>query len=37
LSEDDLHLSGLSGAEWTPHSEDIWTELCAPGKESDRS
>lgn len=37
LSEDDLHISGLSGAEWTPHSEDIWTELCAPGKESDRS
>ena len=37
LSEDDLHISGLSGAEWTPHSEDIWTELCAPGKESGRS
>jgi hypothetical protein len=37
LSEDDLHISGLSGAEWTPHSEDIWAELCAPGKESDRS
>ncbi len=37
LSEDDLHISGLSGAEWTPHSEDIWTELCAPGKESDHS
>ena len=37
LSEDDLHISGLSSAEWTPHSEDIWTELCAPGKESDRS
>lgn len=37
LSEDDLHISGLSSAEWTPHSEDIWAELCAPGKESDRS
>jgi hypothetical protein len=36
LSEDDLHISGISGAEWTPHSEDIWTELCAPGKESGR-
>ena len=33
LSEDDLH---ITSAEWTPHSEDIWTELCAPGKESDR-
>jgi hypothetical protein len=37
LSEDELHISGLSGAEWTPHSDDIWTELCAPGKESGRS
>jgi hypothetical protein len=37
LREDDLHISGLSGAEWTPHSDDIWTELCAPGKDSDRS
>jgi len=37
LSEDDLHISGLSGAEWTPNSEDIWTELCAPGKENDAS
>jgi len=37
LSEDDLQITGISGAEWTPHSDDIWTELCAPGKESDRS
>jgi hypothetical protein len=37
LSEDDLHISGLSAAQWTPHSEDIWTELCAPSKDSDRS
>ena len=36
LREDALHISGLSGAEWTPHSEDIWAELCAPGKESER-
>jgi hypothetical protein len=37
LREDDLHISGLSAAEWTPNSDDIWVELCAPGKESDRS
>ena len=37
LREDDLHISGISGAEWTPNSENIWTELCAPGKESGRS
>ena len=36
LREDDLHISGLSAPEWTPHSDDIWAELCAPGKESDR-
>lgn len=36
LREDDLHISGFSTAEWTPHSDDIWVELCAPGKESDR-
>ena len=37
LREDDLHISGMSAAEWTPHSDDIWAELTAPGKESDRS
>jgi len=37
LREDDLHISGLSVPEWTPHSDDIWAELTAPGKESDRS
>jgi hypothetical protein len=37
LREDDLHISGLSAAEWTPHSDDIWAELTAPGKESDHS
>jgi hypothetical protein len=35
--EADLHISGMSAAEWTPHSDDIWAELTAPGKESDRS
>src|SRR5450631_4327698 len=37
LSEDDLRITGNSGAEWTPHSDDIWTELCAPGKDYGRS
>ena len=37
LREDDLHISGISAAEWTPHSDDIWAELTAPGKESDHS
>ncbi len=34
LREDELRISGMSMAEWEPHSEDIWTELCAAGKES---
>ena len=37
LREDDLHISGMSAAEWTPHSDDIWAELTVSGKESDRS
>ncbi len=36
LREDELHISGLSAAEWTANSDDIWAELCAPGKDSDR-
>jgi proline dehydrogenase len=32
-----FRLSGLSAAEWTPNSDDMWAELCAPGKDSDRS
>ena len=32
LREDDL--SGVRAAEWTPHSDNLWDELCAPGKES---
>ena len=23
-----------AGAEWTPHSDDIWDELCASSQES---
>ena len=37
LLEDDLHLTGSSAPEWTPHSDDIWAELTAAGKDSDYS
>src|SRR5258708_65935 len=37
LREDDLHITGISADEWTPHSDDIWAELCAPGKDNQRS
>lgn len=29
LKEDELQISGPQDPEWTPHSEDIWEELCA--------
>ena len=34
LREDELRISGLGSAEWHPNSDDIWTELCAAGKEA---
>ena len=34
LKEEELQISGLANAEWTPHSGDIWDELCAPGKDA---
>ena len=37
LREDEIHLSGHSAAEWTANSGDFWSELCAPGKDTDRS
>jgi hypothetical protein len=38
LREDEVQLSGGPNTEWTPHSDDIWAELCAPGKDAgDRS
>jgi hypothetical protein len=33
LKEDELQISGLANPEWTPHSEDLWEELCASAKE----
>ena len=35
LREDEVQLSGGPNTEWTPHSDDIWAELCAAGKDSD--
>jgi hypothetical protein len=35
LKEDELQISGRSNAEWTPHSDDIWAELVAAGKDPD--
>jgi hypothetical protein len=37
LREDEIQSTGRSAAEWTANSDDIWTELCAPGKDSGRS
>jgi len=36
LKEEELHLSGIETPEWTPHSDDLWEELCASSKESDK-
>jgi hypothetical protein len=33
LREDQLRISG-SKSEWEPHSDDIWAELCAAGKDA---
>jgi hypothetical protein len=34
LREDELQISGMSMAEWEPHSDNIWTELCASSASS---
>jgi hypothetical protein len=33
LKEEELQISGLENPEWTPHSDDLWDELCASSKE----
>ena len=35
LKQDELQISGLENPQWTPHSGDIWDDLCAASKESD--
>jgi hypothetical protein len=34
LKEDELQISGLANPEWTPHSDDMWEELCASAKDA---
>jgi hypothetical protein len=36
LKEEGLQISGSANREWTPHSGDLWGELCASSKESGR-
>lgn len=33
LREEELQISGLENPEWTPHSGDMWDELCASSKD----
>jgi hypothetical protein len=33
LKEDEFRISGLANPEWTPHSDDLWAELCASSKD----
>jgi len=34
LSLDDADIAGMPTSQWKAHSDDIWDELCAPGKDS---
>ena len=34
LTEDEADIAVLTASEWKPHSDDIWDELCAPGKDT---
>lgn len=36
LKEEELQISGIVNPAWTPHSDDLWSELCASSKESGR-
>ncbi len=36
LKEEELQISGMEAPEWTPNSDDLWEELCASSKESDK-
>lgn len=33
LREDEFQASGLANPEWTPHSDNLWEELCASSKD----
>lgn len=34
LRAEEIQISGLAQPEWTPHSDDMWQELCASAKDS---
>lgn len=34
LKAEELQISGLATPDWTPHSDDIWAELCAPANDA---
>jgi hypothetical protein len=36
LREEELQISGLETPEWNRHSDDLWEELCASSKDSER-
>jgi hypothetical protein len=36
LKEDELQILGRETPQWDPHSDDLWEELCAASKETDR-
>jgi hypothetical protein len=36
LTQEELQISGLETPEWNPHSDDLWEELCAASKDSER-
>ena len=36
LTQEELQISGLATPEWNPHSDDLWEELCAASKDSER-
>jgi hypothetical protein len=36
LTREELQISGLATPEWNPHSDDLWEELCAASKDSER-
>lgn len=36
LKEEELQITGHANPEWKPNSDDIWDELCAPGKDNNQ-
>jgi hypothetical protein len=36
LTQEELQICGLESPEWNPHSENLWEDLCAASKDSER-